>query len=62
MDGEIGICGDVFRPYRFLVFRPDDAITVRALRDSRVLLGAIHGARHLWWNFVSSDLARSEQA
>ena len=48
-----------------LVFRPGDAITIRARAASRVLLVGgepMDGPRHVWWNFVSSDLARIEQA
>jgi redox-sensitive bicupin YhaK (pirin superfamily) len=65
LDGEIEIAGDIFSPLRLLVFRPGDAITIRATRPSRILLvgGApLDGPRHLWWNFVSSDQARIEQA
>jgi redox-sensitive bicupin YhaK (pirin superfamily) len=65
LDGEIEIAGDAFSPLRLLVFRPGDAITIRATRPSRILLvgGApLDGPRHLWWNFVSSDQARIEQA
>jgi redox-sensitive bicupin YhaK (pirin superfamily) len=65
MDGEVDIGGDVFGAYRLLIFKPGDAITVRAVRDSRVLLVGgepMDGPRHVWWNFVSSDLARIEQA
>jgi redox-sensitive bicupin YhaK (pirin superfamily) len=38
--------------------------TIRALRDSRVMLlgGAPVGKRHIWWNFVSSSEERIERA
>ena len=49
---------------RLLIFRPGDAVTIRALTPARFLLlaGASLGARHIWWNFVSSRKERIEQA
>jgi redox-sensitive bicupin YhaK (pirin superfamily) len=65
LQGEIEIAGDRFGPHKLLVFRPGDAITLRAVANSRVLLVGgepLDGPRHLWWNFVSSDQARIDQA
>ena len=65
IDGEVEIAGDRFEGPRMLIFRPGDAITVRALRASRMMfLGgdALEGPRHIWWNFVSSSQERIEQA
>jgi redox-sensitive bicupin YhaK (pirin superfamily) len=65
LSGEIEVGGEIFTPLRLLLFRPGDAVTIRAVRDSRVLLVGgepMDGPRHLWWNFVSSDQARIEQA
>lgn len=65
VDGEVEIAGDVFGPGRLLVFRPGDAITIRARSRARFMaLGGepMDGPRHLWWNFVSSRLDRIEQA
>jgi hypothetical protein len=64
VDGEIDIAGDRFEPGRLLVFRPGDAITVTGVRPARFMLlgGAPVGARHIWWNFVSSSKERIEQA
>jgi len=65
LQGDIEIAGDRFAPLRLLIFRPGDAITIRAITACRLLLvgGApLDGPRHLWWNFVSSDPARIEQA
>jgi redox-sensitive bicupin YhaK (pirin superfamily) len=65
LHGEIDIAGDRFGPSQLLIFRPNDAITIRAITTARLLLvgGApLEGKRHLWWNFVSSDPARIEQA
>ncbi len=62
--GEIEVAGDKFEPGRMLIFRPGDAITIKALTPARFLLlgGANLGARHIWWNFVSSRKERIEQA
>jgi redox-sensitive bicupin YhaK (pirin superfamily) len=63
--GEIEIAGSVFAENRLLVFRPGDAIAVRALKPSRLmLLGGepMDGPRYIWWNFVSSSRERIEAA
>ncbi|WP_026439393.1 pirin family protein [Acidocella facilis] len=63
--GEVEIAGERFGEGQFLVFRPGDAITIRALADSRLMLlggEALDGPRHIWWNFVSSSKERIEQA
>jgi redox-sensitive bicupin YhaK (pirin superfamily) len=65
VDGEVEIAGDKFEGPRLLIFRPGDRITVRAVRDSRMMfLGgtALEGPRYIWWNFVSSRRERIEQA
>ena len=64
-EGEIEIAGQVFAAARLLVFRPGDAITIRAKTQARVmLLGGepMEGPRHIWWNFVSSSKDRIEAA
>jgi redox-sensitive bicupin YhaK (pirin superfamily) len=65
VDGEIDIAGDVFSAGRLLIFRPGDAITLKAVTDARIVLvggAAMDGPRHIWWNFVSSRKDRIEQA
>jgi redox-sensitive bicupin YhaK (pirin superfamily) len=54
----------VFAPGRLLVLRPGDTISVRARTPARFMAlgGAALGARHVWWNFVSSRKERIEQA
>jgi len=52
---------------QLLIFKPGSGITVRAHGSSAVrmmLLGGepMDGARHIWWNFVSSSKDRIEQA
>jgi hypothetical protein len=65
LKGEIDISGDRFGPDRLLVFRPGDAVTIRALTDAHLTVfggAAMDGPRHVWWNFVSSRKDRIEQA
>jgi redox-sensitive bicupin YhaK (pirin superfamily) len=65
VDGTIEIAGDRFDGPRLLVFRPGDAITVRAISAARVMFlggAAMEGPRHIWWNFVSSRRERIEEA
>ncbi len=65
IDGELEIAGETYGPHRLLVFRPGDAMTLRATADTRVLLlggEPMDGPRHLWWNFVHSSKDRIEAA
>jgi len=64
-EGEIEVAGQRFESGRLLVFRPGDAITLRAVASARVmLLGGepMDGPRYIWWNFVSSSKDRIEAA
>ena len=63
--GRIDIAGQIFDGGQLLVFRPGDAIDLRADGPARVLLlggEPMDGPRHIWWNFVSSSKERIEQA
>jgi redox-sensitive bicupin YhaK (pirin superfamily) len=63
--GGIEIGGAAFGPEKLLVLKPGDRISVRATRDSRVIVvggAAMDGPRHIWWNFVSSRKDRIEAA
>jgi redox-sensitive bicupin YhaK (pirin superfamily) len=65
LDGELEIAGETHGAHVLLVFRPNDAITVRATRPSRLLLlggEPMDGPRHIWWNFVHSSEDRIAQA
>ena len=65
LEGEIAVAGQMFEAGRLLVFRPGDAITVRARSNARLmLLGGepMDGPRYVWWNFVSSSKERIEDA
>jgi redox-sensitive bicupin YhaK (pirin superfamily) len=62
--GRIEVGGDVFDAGQMLVFRPGEAVAIKALDPARLILlgGEAMDARHVWWNFVSSSTARIEQA
>ena len=64
--GSVDVAGDTFEAGRMLVFRPGDAITLRAgEQGARLLLlgGETMGARRfIWWNFVASSRERIEAA
>ncbi len=66
LEGEIEIAGDRFGPDQLMVFRPGDAITIKAgPSGARMMLfggDSMPGKRHIWWNFVSSSKERIEQA
>ncbi|MEL7465167.1 MAG: pirin family protein [Pseudomonadota bacterium] len=66
IDGEVEIAGDRFAAGRMAIFRPGDAISLRAgERGARLLaLGGetLSGPRHIWWNFVASSREKIEAA
>ncbi len=65
VSGEIDIAGETFGGGRLLVFRPGDRISILAASQARlILLGGepMDGARHIWWNFVSSSKDRIDAA
>lgn len=65
LEGSVSVDGEDYEAGSLMVFRPGDAIDVRAAADARVMvLGgeAADGPRHIWWNFVSSRPDRIEQA
>jgi redox-sensitive bicupin YhaK (pirin superfamily) len=64
-DGEVEVASERFAAGRLLVFRPGDAISLRAAPAARLLLlggDTLDGPRHIWWNFVSSSQERIERA
>ena len=66
MTGSVEIAGDVFAEGRMMVFRPGDAVTLKARESgARVLLlggETMNGSRHIWWNFVASSKDKIEAA
>jgi redox-sensitive bicupin YhaK (pirin superfamily) len=64
-EGSLEVAGDTFPAGQLLVFRPGEAIDLKAPVPARVLLlggEPMDGPRHIWWNFVSSSREQIEQA
>jgi len=66
VEGSIEVAGDVFEAQQMMVFRPKDAITLKAgPRGARLMVlggDALEGPRHIWWNFVASSKEKIEAA
>jgi redox-sensitive bicupin YhaK (pirin superfamily) len=66
LEGEIEVAGERYPAGRMMVFRPGDAITVRAGEAGArlMLLGGetLPGPRYIWWNFVASSEEKIEAA
>jgi redox-sensitive bicupin YhaK (pirin superfamily) len=63
--GEASLDGQPHKLYDLVVLRPGEAMTLRSDRGARaMLLGgeAFTSRRYVWWNFVSSNRERIEQA
>jgi redox-sensitive bicupin YhaK (pirin superfamily) len=65
VEGEVEIANERYEAPRLLIFRPGDRITITAVTPTKMMfLGgtALEGPRYIWWNFVSSNRERIEQA
>lgn len=66
IEGSVSVAGEPYEAGRMMVFRPGDAITLRAGgRGARLMLlggDTLNGARYIWWNFVASSKDRIEAA
>jgi redox-sensitive bicupin YhaK (pirin superfamily) len=65
VSGAVSVAGQRYDAGRMLVFKPRREARVTASGPTKLLLlgGApLDGERHIWWNFVSSSLARMERA
>jgi redox-sensitive bicupin YhaK (pirin superfamily) len=63
--GEVEAGGARHGDGAMVLFDKDEAATVKALGDARVMLlggATLDGPRHVWWNFVSSSRERIEKA
>ena len=63
--GEARVDGQPLGLYQLTVLKPGAAMTLASARGGRVMLlggEAFKTKRHVWWNFVSSDRERIEQA
>jgi redox-sensitive bicupin YhaK (pirin superfamily) len=65
IDGEIECDGRAFAAATMVVLQAGTEVTISARTAANVMLlgGApLDGPRHIWWNFVSTDRERIEQA
>lgn len=67
VNGKATLAGQTFDPGQLVVLRPDTPVVVSNTQDRPirlVLVGgqSMEGPRYIWWNFVSSDKERIEQA
>ena len=65
LSGSIEIGGVAYPPEQMMVLRPGDDVTITATSATRLMVlgGAVmDGPRYIFWNFVSSDKDRLEQA
>ena len=64
--GSVEIAGETFEAGRMMVFRPGDAITIRAGEQGARLMAlggeTLNGPRHIWWNFVASSREKIDAA
>ena len=66
LHGSVSQGGQSYAAGSMLVFRPGDAVSVRAGEaGARVMVlggATMDGPRHIWWNFVASSKERIEAA
>ena len=65
VEGQVQIGGETFGAGQLVTLKPDLALSIKALERSQLLLlggEPFDEPRHIWWNYVSSDLERLEQA
>jgi redox-sensitive bicupin YhaK (pirin superfamily) len=62
--GRVRSEGQEYDAGQMLIFASGTTAAITALEPARIMLlgGEPVGARHIWWNFVSSSLERIEQA
>ena len=66
IQGSVEIAGETFEAGRMMVFRPGDAMTLRAGEQGARLMAlggeTLNGPRHIWWNFVASSQEKIDAA
>lgn len=65
VSGEAEIDGVALALYQLTVLAPGNATKLTSVRGGRIMLlggEAFNTKRHVWWNFVSSDQSRIQQA
>lgn len=63
--GDATLDGEVLQRHSLYILKPGERMILRATSDARVMLlggEAFRTPRHLWWNFVSSNRERINQA
>ena len=65
-EGSVEVAGDTFEAGRMMVFRPGDAVSLRAgPAGARVMLlggETLEGPRYIWWNFVAASRDKIDAA
>lgn len=65
VDGKVRIDGNTYERFNLITFKKGSRISFDVIEDVQFMLfgGEVFPEkRHIWWNFVSSDKARIEQA
>lgn len=65
VSGEASVDGVALVPYQLAVLAPGEAMRLASGKGGRIMLlggEAFATKRHVWWNFVSSDRERIQQA
>jgi redox-sensitive bicupin YhaK (pirin superfamily) len=65
VEGDAALSGAQLEPYVLYVLKPGEAMVLASRNGAKAMLlgGEAFGTRrHVWWNFVSSDRDRIEQA
>jgi redox-sensitive bicupin YhaK (pirin superfamily) len=62
IQGAVTVAGELFEAGRMIIFRPGDAITLKAGVARRVALGGatLNGPWFLWWPFGTSSREKIE--
>jgi redox-sensitive bicupin YhaK (pirin superfamily) len=65
IEGKLEVEGQEYERFDLIAFKKDAPIEFKVLEDAQFMLfgGEVFAEkRHIWWNFVSTDQARIEQA
>ncbi len=64
VNGALEYSGSVIPANQMLIFEEGDARMVKATSDTQLVMigGSSVGSRHIWWNFVSNNKQRIEEA
>ncbi|MEO9575849.1 MAG: pirin family protein [Tateyamaria sp.] len=66
VEGSIVVAGETYAAGQMMVFRPGDAMSLRAgAAGARLMMlggATLEGSRHIWWNFVASSKERIDAA